>query len=68
MKEIPMAKAYDPAEVEAKWYEVWVEQGYFHASAATATPPRTIGHMGAIVRTDTRPGKFWRVCVLSARE
>ncbi len=42
MREIPMAKAYDPAEVEAKWYEVWVEQGYFHASAATAKAPFSI--------------------------
>lgn len=42
MRELSMAKAYDPAEVEAKWYQVWVEQGYFHASAATPKTPFSI--------------------------
>src|ERR1700687_2597915 len=42
MREIAMAKAYDPAEVEAKWYDVWVEQGYFHANANTAKAPFSI--------------------------
>ena len=42
MKEISMAKAYDPAEVEEKWYKVWVEQGYFHASATTPKTPFSI--------------------------
>jgi valyl-tRNA synthetase len=42
MKELSMAKAYDPAEVEAKWYQVWLEQGYFHASAATPKTPFSI--------------------------
>ncbi len=37
-----MAKAYDPAEVEAKWYSQWAQQGYFHASATTPKTPFTI--------------------------
>ena len=37
-----MAKAYEPADVEAKWYARWVEQGYFHASATTPKTPFTI--------------------------
>ena len=37
-----MAKAYDPAEVESRWYSHWVEQGYFHASATTPKTPFTI--------------------------
>ena len=36
MREIAMAKAYDPPQVEAKWYRFWLEQGYFHADAHTA--------------------------------
>ena len=38
MKEVSLAKAYDPAEVESKWYKVWEDQGYFHASATTPRP------------------------------
>ncbi len=37
-----MAKAYDPAEVESRWYAHWVEQGYFHANATTPKTPFTI--------------------------
>ena len=29
-----MAKAYDPAEVEKKWYAAWESRGYFHAGDA----------------------------------
>ena len=42
MRELSMQKAYDPAEVEAKWYQCWVDQGYFHASATTPKTPFTI--------------------------
>ena len=42
MKEVSLAKAYDPAEVESKWYKVWEDQGYFHASATTPKTPFTI--------------------------
>ena len=34
MTELP--KAYDPLKVEAKWYRVWLEQGYFHAGVVAA--------------------------------
>jgi valyl-tRNA synthetase len=40
MTELP--KAYDPSSVEAKWYRVWMEQGYFHADAATPKTPFSI--------------------------
>src|SRR5438874_2489669 len=33
MNELP--KAYDPAQVEQKWYRFWLEQRYFHADAQT---------------------------------
>ncbi len=42
MKEPNLAKAYDPQEVESKWYQHWEEQGYFHASATTPKTPFTI--------------------------
>ena len=42
MKEVSLAKAYDPALVESQWYKVWDEQGYFHASATTPKTPFTI--------------------------
>ena len=31
-----MAKAYDPAEVEKKWYAAWEGRGYFHAQDETS--------------------------------
>jgi valyl-tRNA synthetase len=40
MSELP--KAYDPAQVEQKWYRFWLEQGYFHADAATPKAPYSI--------------------------
>ena len=56
MHELP--KAYEPAEVEPRWYEFWTEQGVFHASLAPddaretyvipMPPPNVTGslHMG----------------------
>ena len=52
-----MAKAYEPRRVEARWYDWWEAQGYFHARARTPTeshytiimpPPNVTGelHMG----------------------
>src|SRR3989304_1639535 len=29
-----LAKAYEPEEVEPRWYQFWTEQGVFHASDA----------------------------------
>jgi valyl-tRNA synthetase len=36
------AKAYDPAQVEQKWYRFWLEQRYFHADAQTPKAPYSI--------------------------
>jgi valyl-tRNA synthetase len=40
MSELP--KAYDPAQVEQKWYRFWLEQHYFHADAQTPKAPFSI--------------------------
>jgi len=40
MTELP--KAYDPAQVEQKWYRFWLEQKYFHADAQTPKAPFSI--------------------------
>jgi valyl-tRNA synthetase len=37
-----LPKTYDPAQVEAKWYRFWVEQGFFHADAAHPKTPYAI--------------------------
>src|SRR5688572_32171429 len=52
----PMARAYEPAEVEAQRYTEWVERGYFHAEpnpnrkpfCIVLPPPNVTGalHMG----------------------
>lgn len=36
---IDMAKAYEPAEVEARWYSFWEEHKYFHAVVDPEKPP-----------------------------
>jgi valyl-tRNA synthetase len=35
-------KTYDPKAVEARWYEVWYQQGYFHASPTHPGQPYCI--------------------------
>src|SRR5260370_12286450 len=40
MNELP--KAYDPAQVEQKWYRFWLEQRYFHADAQVPKAPFSI--------------------------
>ncbi len=35
-------KAYDPAQVEEKWYAFWEEKGYFHAQVNSEREPFTI--------------------------
>ncbi len=40
MAEIP--KTYDPGAVEPKWYQQWLERGYFTADAKSAKPPFSI--------------------------
>src|ERR1700704_1510009 len=37
-----LPKAYDPSEVEPKWYRFWLEQDYFHAEAAAPKTPYSI--------------------------
>lgn len=33
-----LSKQYNPAEVEARLYQTWLEKGYFHADAASGKP------------------------------
>ena len=40
MAELP--KTYDPASVEPKWYQRWIERGYFHADASSPKPAFSI--------------------------
>jgi len=40
MTEIP--KVYEPAEVEAKWYQFWLERNYFHALDTSERKPFSI--------------------------
>ena len=35
-------KTYDPKTVEARWYQVWTQQGYFHASPTHPGQPYSI--------------------------
>jgi len=37
-----LAKVYDPSELETRWYEEWVDKGYFHADAAAPKAPFSI--------------------------
>ncbi len=37
-----LPKAYDPTDVEPRWYRRWVEAGYFHADAESDAQPFTI--------------------------
>ncbi len=53
---IELAKVYEPADVEDRWYKFWVEKKYFHAEPASGgmpysmviPPPNVTGvlHMG----------------------
>ncbi len=38
----PLAKGYEHLEVEARWYDAWVEAGYFHAEDESDKPPYCI--------------------------
>jgi valyl-tRNA synthetase len=40
MTQLP--KAYDPREVEPKWYRIWLEHDYFHADASAPKTPYSI--------------------------
>jgi valyl-tRNA synthetase len=37
-----LPKAYDPTEVEPKWYRFWLDHDYFHADATTPKMPYSI--------------------------
>lgn len=42
MKDIFLNKTYDPLDVEEKWYEFWLEGGYFRADENSSKPPYSI--------------------------
>jgi valyl-tRNA synthetase len=35
----PLAKAYEPKDVERRWYAFWEERGFFRADSASGKPP-----------------------------
>ena len=37
-----LSKAYEPSEVEGKWYKTWEERGYFHADVNSTKVPYSI--------------------------
>lgn len=37
-----MDKVYDPKKVEEKWYDEWIDKGYYKASTSSDKPPFTI--------------------------
>jgi valyl-tRNA synthetase len=37
-----LSKAYSPQDIEKRWYQYWLEGGYFHARAEDPRPPYTI--------------------------
>jgi valyl-tRNA synthetase len=38
MSQQPLPKAYEPRDVEARWYRLWEERGYFTADPASGRP------------------------------
>jgi len=38
MKTVDLPKQYDPKEAQDRFYQVWVEKGYFHADPASSQP------------------------------
>ena len=53
-----IAKKYDPSKVEQKWYQYWMDKGYFHSEpddrepyTIVIPPPNVTGvlHMGHIL-------------------
>ncbi len=39
MAKVELPKAYDPAEVEKRWYDYWLEEGFFHADDGDTSRP-----------------------------
>ena len=42
MSTAELPKQYDPQAAQARWYDFWIEKGYFHADPASGKPPYTI--------------------------
>ena len=42
-----LAKNYEPASVEEKWYKVWKERGVFHAEPNSVKKPDLQGVLNA---------------------
>ena len=42
MPKTSLVKAYDPTQVEDRWYERWLDKNYFHADADSEKEPYTI--------------------------
>ncbi len=42
MSELNLPKQYDPNDAQRRFYDFWVEKGYFHADPASAKPPYCI--------------------------
>ena len=42
MREQTLDKTYDPHSVEQKWYELWLEKGYFKPDRANSDQPYCI--------------------------
>src|SRR3982750_4236083 len=37
-----LPKQYDPHDAQRRWYDFWLEKGYFHADPSSPKPPYTI--------------------------
>jgi valyl-tRNA synthetase len=37
-----LPKQYDPQDAQKRWYDFWLEHGYFHSDPASPKPPYTI--------------------------
>ena len=37
-KDQELAKSFEPADIEARWYPIWEERGYFRAGTDTSKP------------------------------
>lgn len=42
LKKVRLDKSYEPKRTEQKWYEFWLEKGYFHADEDSSKPPYSI--------------------------
>ena len=54
MEEMP--KAYEPGKVEAKWYDFWVEKGYFTPEIDPKKKPFVIIHPPTNITGDMHLG------------